>query len=140
MIAGTRQYNGELGKFAGERIDIDRATMLFDDDVVAHRQSQPGAFAGRLGRKERVEHLFLHVRRYARAVVADSDLDMVSATFCRCAHDRLERSAAVLGLALGDGVEAVRDQIEEYPGDLLRKDVGHTRLGIEIALERDIEM
>ena len=63
---------------AGLGLDIDRAAMLFHDDVMAHRQSKPGAFAGRLGRKERIEHLFLDLGRDAGAVVANADFDGVA--------------------------------------------------------------
>src|SRR5258708_27827093 len=83
------QNDRELGKFALEGIDVNRATVLFHNDVVTHRQSKPGAFAGRLGGKERIEHFFFHIRRNSGAVVADPDLDMICASFCRRAHDRL---------------------------------------------------
>jgi hypothetical protein len=53
--------------------------VLLYDDVVAHRQAKPGAFARGLGREERVEHLFLHFSRDARAVVADADFDRLAA-------------------------------------------------------------
>ena len=36
------------------------AAMLFDDDVVAHREAEAGALAGRLGGEERLEDLLLH--------------------------------------------------------------------------------
>ena len=55
-------------------VDIDGATVLFHDDVVTHREAKPGAFACRLGRKERIEHLFLYFGRDAGAVIANPDL------------------------------------------------------------------
>ena len=36
-------------------VDIDRAAVLLRDDVPADRQAEPGALAGRLGRKERLK-------------------------------------------------------------------------------------
>src|SRR3954466_10010093 len=42
----SRQYDRELGKLSGHGIDVDRATVLFHDDVMRHRQPEPGAFAG----------------------------------------------------------------------------------------------
>ena len=36
-------------------VDLDRAAMLLGDDVVADREAEAGAFAGRLGREERLE-------------------------------------------------------------------------------------
>src|SRR5665213_2955141 len=77
-MAGARQRYPEFGEPPGFGFDIDRATVLFHDDVVTHRQSEPGAFTRRLGRKERVEHLFLHLGRNAGAVVANPDFDMVT--------------------------------------------------------------
>jgi hypothetical protein len=47
--------------------------MLLDDDVVADGEAQPGTFAGRFRREERVEHLFFHVRWNTGAIVADPD-------------------------------------------------------------------
>ena len=46
--------------------------MLLDDDVVTNGEAKARAFSGRFGRKERIEHLFLHVGRNARAIVADT--------------------------------------------------------------------
>ena len=45
----------ELGKLAETTVDRDRATMLLGDDVPADREAEAGAFAGRLGRKERLK-------------------------------------------------------------------------------------
>ena len=80
--------------------------MLFHDDVVAHRKPQSGAFAGRLGREERVEHLFLHVHRDAGAIVANSDFDMFAAIL-GAGNDGRFKSGAALGLAFGHGIKAV---------------------------------
>ena len=52
--------------------------MLLDDDVVTNRQAEPGPFASRLGRKERVEHLLLHLGGNAGAVVTYPDFDAVT--------------------------------------------------------------
>jgi hypothetical protein len=49
--------------------------MLLDDDVVAHGQAKASALARRLGRIEWIEHLLLHVRRDAGAVVTNPDLN-----------------------------------------------------------------
>ena len=51
--------------------------MLFDNDVVTDGEPKPGAFSGRFGRKEWIEHLLLHVQRNASAVISDRYLDMV---------------------------------------------------------------
>ena len=54
-VAG--QADRELGEFADLAVDLDRAAMLLGDDVIADREAEPGAFAGRLGREERLEQL-----------------------------------------------------------------------------------
>ena len=52
--------------------------MLLDDDVVTDGQAKPGSFSGRFGCEERIEHLFLHFGRNARAVVANPDFHTVA--------------------------------------------------------------
>ena len=42
--------------------------MLLDDDVVTDGEAKAGAFSGRLGRKERIEDLLLHLGRNASAI------------------------------------------------------------------------
>ena len=71
----SRQNDPKFGELTGLRIDLYRPTMLLDDDVMANGQAKARAFSGRLGRKERIEDLLLHLRRNAGAVVADSDFD-----------------------------------------------------------------
>ena len=51
------------------------------DDVVADRQTEPGAFSRRLGGKERFENLALNLLRDARSVVRHTDADE-GALFC----------------------------------------------------------
>ncbi len=75
---GARQHDPELGEFAGLGLDLDRAAVLLDDDVVAEREAETGAFAGRLGGEERIEDLVAHLGRDAGAVIADADLDPVA--------------------------------------------------------------
>ena len=57
--------------------------MLFDDDVVTDGEAKAGAFSGRFGREERVEHLFFRVRRNTRAVIADPDFHAIAKVFGR---------------------------------------------------------
>src|SRR5260221_213379 len=94
-IAGPGQHDPELGELPRRRFDVDGATMLFHDDVVAHRQAKAGAFARGLCREERVEHLVLHVGRDAGAVVANTDLHSVAEiTGCGAEH-RIEPGIGV---------------------------------------------
>src|SRR5580692_1749890 len=57
----TRQNDPKFGELAGPRIDLYRPRMLLDDDVVTDGKTEPSTFPGRLGRKERVEQLFLNL-------------------------------------------------------------------------------
>ena len=55
----SRQYDPDFGEFARLRMDLNRAAMLLNDDVVADGQTETRAFPGRFGREEWIEHLFL---------------------------------------------------------------------------------
>ena len=112
--------------------------MLLHDDIMADGQAKAGAFAGRFGCKEGVEYLFLHLGRDAGAVVADADLDAIAEAARRGGQNRLE-AIAVLRLAPACRVEAVRDQVDQHPRDVLRKNVGGAGGGIQGPFERDIE-
>ena len=72
MAAADRQRDPEACAPLGARADVD-APVVRVDDLADDRQSEPGAL--RLGREERTEDPLHHVRRNARAVVADLDLD-----------------------------------------------------------------
>ena len=75
---------------SGLRLDVYSATMLFHNDIVAHRKTQPRSFARWLRRKERVEHLFLHFGGNASAVVANADFYGVTKISCGRAEDWFE--------------------------------------------------
>ena len=100
--------------------------MLLDDDVVTDGKAKPGSFSGGLGREERIEHLFLHLGRNAGAVVADPDFHAVTEVLGRGSKGRLVVAAIGFRFALGRRIEAVGDQIEQNPCDVLREDVGFT--------------
>ena len=74
--------------------------MLFDDDVVADGEAKAGAFSGRFGREERVEHLLFHVRRNSGAVIADSDFHTIAKVFGRGREGRLVVATIVSALRL----------------------------------------
>ena len=86
--------------------------MLLDDDVVTDGQAQPSPFTGRLGRKEWVEQLLLHLRRDTGAIVAYPDFDAVTKVFSRCSQRRLVVASICFGFTLCRRLEAVGDQIE----------------------------
>jgi hypothetical protein len=81
--------------------------VLLDNDVVADGKAKPGAFSRRLGREERVEHLFFYVSRHTGAVVADSDFNTVTKVFGRRRERRLVVATTGLRPAPGRRVEAV---------------------------------
>ena len=114
--------------------------MLLHDDVVRHRETKAGSFTGWLRREERVEYLFLNFGRDAGAVVADANFDGGSEVLRRGPQGWLKAMFLLLRLAFGRGVDAIRDQIEQNARDFLRKDIDRTRVRIEVALHRNIEV
>ena len=113
--------------------------MLLDDDVVTNGQAKPSPFTGRLGRKERVEQLLLHLGRNAGAVVANPDFDAVAEVLGRGSKRRLVVASIRLGFALRRRVEAVGDQVEQRPRDLLREQIDLTGGRVKGPLQGDIE-
>ena len=97
--------------------------MLLHDDVVSDGQAKASTLAGRLCREEGIEHLFPYFGRNAGAVVANPDLNSVAKVLCRSRKGWLIAIAIVLLFALGRRIEAVRDQVQESPRDLLREDI-----------------
>src|SRR4051812_41571298 len=59
------QSDRELGELTGNRINLDGATVLLNDDVMAHRKPEARPFTGRLRGEERIEHLLFHFGRNA---------------------------------------------------------------------------
>src|ERR1035437_9199812 len=72
-LVRPRQYDLKLSEESGLRLDIDAATMLFHDDVVAHRQAKPGVFARGFGRKEWVEYFGFGLARDAGSIFVNTD-------------------------------------------------------------------
>ena len=77
-VLGPRQAHGEFAVLPELAVDRYRAAVLLRDDVVADRQAEAGALAGRLGREERLEQPVARLGRDADAVVAHPDLDRVA--------------------------------------------------------------
>src|SRR6476661_3956245 len=112
--------------------------MLFNDNVVAHRQAKPSTFPRRLGCEERVEYFLLDLIRYAGAIIANTDFNLVSQVLGRGEKHRLEPITG-FHFAFRCGVESVRYQIEHNSRYLLRKEISHTGGGVEITMQSDIE-
>ena len=134
-----RQNDPDFRELARLRIDLNRPAMLLDDDVVTDGQAKPSAFSGGLGREERVEHLLLHLRRNASAVVADPDFDAVAKVFGRGSKGWLVIAAIRLCSALGRCVKAIGNQIEQDPCDVLREHIDFAGGRVKRPLQRDIE-
>jgi hypothetical protein len=79
----TRKNNLDFGVLASLGIDFDRPGMLFRDYVVTDGKTQTGALSGWFSREERIEHLVLHLRRNASAVVANPNLHAIAEIFRR---------------------------------------------------------
>ena len=89
--------------------------------------------------KERIEHLFPHLGRNPTAVVANPDFDAVAEIFRRRRERGLVAIGSILRLALCRSIEAIGNEIEEYPRDLLRKEISLAGRRVERALQRDVE-
>ena len=113
--------------------------MLLDDDVVTDGQAKASAFSGRLRRKERIEHLLLHLGRNAGAVVANPDFHTVAEVLGRRSKGRLVVASICFRFALGRRIEAVRDQVQQRPCDILREHVGFTSGRIQGPFQGDVE-
>src|SRR6516164_9099324 len=135
----SRQTDCELGKCARLTLHRDRAAVLLRDDVVADRQAEAGAFAGRLRREERLEQLVSDLRRDAGAVVTYPDFDrIISLTGCHGEHGT-ERPIAISLCPLGGGVETVAKEVEKDAGDLLGGQLDRLKARRVVALQGDVE-
>src|SRR4029077_11265624 len=109
------------------------------DDVVTDREPKPGSLAGRLGRKEGIEHLIPDLGRNAGAVVANPDLYAVAEVPGGSRKSGLIAFAIILLFALGRRIEAVGNQVQECPCDLLWEYVDLAGGRIERPLYIDLE-
>src|ERR1700741_5326310 len=115
----ARQSNGELREIADLAVDRNRAAMLLGHDVVADRQAKAGPLASRLGREEWLKELVPDLWGNAGAVVAHVHLDRIAKISRRHLQSWVELLAAALPLAFGGGVEAIADQVQTAPSDIL---------------------
>ena len=105
--------------------------MLFENDVVADGEAEPGPFSGRFCCEEWIEHLFLHVWRNPGAIVPDSDFDPIPEVLGRSSERRFVVTSVRFCSAPICCVKAIRNQIEQNPGDVLREDIGLASARIE---------
>jgi len=64
--------------------------LLLHNNVVGHRQSEPGTFAGRLSSEEWIEHLRPHIGRDSGAVVTNANFDPIAEVSGSRAQDGLK--------------------------------------------------
>ena len=121
------------------RIDLYGTAVLLDDDVVTNGQAKPSPFTGRFCRKERVEQLFLNLRRNTGAVVAYSDFDTLAQILGRGSKRRFVVATICFGFTLCCRVETIRDQVEQRPRNLLWEQVDLTSGRVKGLLKGDIE-
>src|SRR5262249_45652554 len=129
----------DLGVLTGLRGDLDRSRMLLHDDVVSDGQPEASALSSGFCCEEGIENLLPHLTWNAVAVVANPDLNFVAKVLCHRHYGWLIAIAAVLLFALGRRVEAVRNQVQESPCDLLGEDIDFARSGIKRPLHRNLE-
>src|SRR5262249_49827793 len=134
----TGQGDNKFGEDVWLGGDLYPAAVLFHDDVVADRKTKPGPFAHRLCREEGIEDLLFQLLRDAGTIVANPDLHLVTQASRTRRQGRLEIITGRF-LALARRVEAIRDQIEQHPRDLLRIEVDRSGVRVKIALERNVE-
>jgi hypothetical protein len=73
-----RQSNREFGEIAGLAIGRDCAAVLLGHDVVANREAETSALAGRLGREERLEQLIFDLGWNTNSAVPHLHLDRIT--------------------------------------------------------------
>src|SRR5262249_27263128 len=113
--------------------------MLLDNYVVTDGEPKPGSFSGRFRCEERVEHLFFHFRCHTGPVVANPDFHAIAKAFGRGSEGWYVIASVGFRLALGRRIEAVCNQIQKSPRDVLRKDVDFTSRWIKGLFERDFK-
>ena len=115
----ARQHDLKLGEHAGLGLNLNQSAMLLDDDVMAERQAKPGPFAGGLVVKNGLNILSFTSGGMpvplSRILISTRSPRLLG----RGHKGWLVGIAIGLRLALRRRIEAVRDQIEQHPGDLL---------------------
>jgi hypothetical protein len=113
--------------------------MLLHNDVVTDGKTEPSSFPGRLGRKERVEQLFLNPMRNTGAIVAYADFDPVTEIFGSSRDHRRVVALICLRFTLRRSVKAVGNQVEQHPGNLLGEQISLTCGQIKGPFQGDVE-
>src|SRR5215468_7120037 len=112
--------------------------MLLHNDVVTDGEAEPGSFSCRLCCEERVEHLFFYFRWNTRAVIPNPDFHTIAKASCG-GHQSWFIAIAISFGSLCRRIEAVRDQVQKHPSDILRKYIGLPSVRVERPLHDDVE-
>src|SRR6185437_5697217 len=135
----TRQDNLELGKFVWPAVHGQLPSMLLHDDVVAKRQAEPGAFSGGLGSEKRFENLVSYFIVYSGAIVAHANFHLAAQVARTDTQRRLETLVLDGVGAHARGIDAVADQVQHHPEELLWERIDRAGSRIDILLHRDVE-
>src|SRR5262245_12099528 len=127
----AREGHRNFREFVQPAFDLDRAAVLFDNDVMAEREAKPCPFPGGFCRKKWIKYLVPHVRRNAGAVVPDPDFYTIAKALRRGAKRRLKGVAVGLPFALRRRIKAIRYQVKECPCNITGKDVDLAGNGIQ---------
>src|SRR5262249_38978102 len=135
-----RQPDDELGELVDSTFDRDRSAVLLGHDIVTDRESKAGTFAGRLCGEERRKDLCKHVRWNTYTVVADAHFDLVSEVMRGHPQDRMIIRAGLAILpAILRSIKAISEQVEKHTRDVLGNQLDGTKIGVEVALDRNVE-
>src|SRR5215475_1354016 len=113
--------------------------MLLHNDVVTDGEPKPGAFSRRLRCEERIEHLFLYVRKNTSTIVPDRYFDPVTEVLGAGSENGFVIVPTRPGFALGRRIEAICNQVQKNTRDVLREDISLARRRIERFLQCNIE-
>jgi len=135
----ARQRDHELRERFDLAVDRDRPAVRVRDNIVGDRQAQTGALGARLGGEEGLEQLIPDVSGNAGAVVANVDFHPVSGLLRGDPQRGHEVGGRIVSRSHVRGVEAVAEQVQENPRDVLRVDLDRRDAFAEIPFQRDIE-
>jgi hypothetical protein len=74
-----------------------------------------------------------------RSIVANANFDTISEVLGRGSENRFVIAPIGLSVALCCGIEAIWDEVEQHPRDLLREQIDFARGRIKGSLQSDIE-
>ena len=110
------------------------------DDVVAQGEAETGALVRVFRGEERFEDLLQVCLGNARPVVLDPDLDLAVLLAARDREFRLVAGVRVLGeLLFEGGLAGVRDDVQEYPAEVLGHGLDGAHVVREVLLNRHLE-